>query len=142
MDVSDLIGIPYVRDGRDQRQAPFGQGGLDCWGLCRVVLSRLGVHWPELPDDAIMSERELAVTCHEGAGVHVGDVLVLPGDGGNPPHRETLSDGLGQGMGVGVCINARQFITTVPRNGSHLANISAYRTAGAIVRRVRPRGLL
>lgn len=37
VDVSDLIGVPFVDGGRDPRQ------GLDCWGLAVEVYRRFGV---------------------------------------------------------------------------------------------------
>jgi cell wall-associated NlpC family hydrolase len=39
---SDLVGMPYVRSGRDPAI------GLDCWGLCMEVYRRLGRCLPDL----------------------------------------------------------------------------------------------
>lgn len=41
IDVSDLIGIPFVDGGRDPKV------GLDCWGLFMIVMSRLGQTVPD-----------------------------------------------------------------------------------------------
>ncbi len=41
LNYSDLIGIPYVKGGRDPGK------GLDCWGLCMVIYRRLGFSLPE-----------------------------------------------------------------------------------------------
>ena len=42
-DLRDLIGIPFVQDGRDPAT------GLDCWGLCREALRRYGQEVPDFP---------------------------------------------------------------------------------------------
>ncbi len=48
LNYSDLIGIPYVKGGRDPSK------GLDCYGLCIVVFKRLGIDLPEFhsPDES------------------------------------------------------------------------------------------
>lgn len=40
-DLSGLIGIPFIQNGRDPTR------GLDCWGLCREVFRRYGIEVPD-----------------------------------------------------------------------------------------------
>lgn len=48
----DLIGIPFVQNGRDPKT------GLDCWGLCRVAARRFGYDIPDF-DQAIYEALEI-----------------------------------------------------------------------------------
>ena len=41
--VDDLLGVPFMPGGRDPGH------GLDCWGLVREVMGRLGVSLPDEP---------------------------------------------------------------------------------------------
>ena len=45
IDVSDLIGVPFVNHGRDIHD------GLDCYGLVMEVFRRYGKHIPEYNAD-------------------------------------------------------------------------------------------
>ena len=87
--IADLVGHPYRPGGRD----PDG-GGLDCWGLVRVVLGRLGVTLPlyadtlwDSPADSeraaavALGEAEAAWTQVEPAACRPGDVALLRIDG-------------------------------------------------------------
>lgn len=46
LDYSKLIGIPYLKGGRDEK-------GLDCYGLCMYVYKIMGIELPEYdsPDE-------------------------------------------------------------------------------------------
>ena len=52
IDLQDLIGVPYVACGRDIAK----DGGLDCWGLVRVVYHGVG---KGLLPEFLIDEKEL-----------------------------------------------------------------------------------
>jgi cell wall-associated NlpC family hydrolase len=67
-DLSGLIGIPFVQNGRDPAK------GLDCWGLCREVFRRYGIDVPDFQmacydafqiHDAVESERPFWIRLDE-----------------------------------------------------------------------------
>jgi cell wall-associated NlpC family hydrolase len=64
-----LVGLPYVRGG----VVPQVDGGVDCYGLARLALARLGVHWPATPEELLAAP----------SGQGLGDAQRL--DGTQPP---------------------------------------------------------
>ena len=51
VDVSDLVGTPFVNGGRDVNI------GLDCWGLVMEVFRRHGVDVPDFTVDALAFDK-------------------------------------------------------------------------------------
>ena len=62
-DLRDLIGIPFLQNGRDPAV------GLDCWGLCREALRRFGRDVPDFPHavyDALEIDAQAATEARTG----------------------------------------------------------------------------
>lgn len=68
-----LIGLRYVRGGRDPRR----HGGVDCFGLTCLVLERLGVLWPHAPEELIARAGRMVRPLPPRAAARPGDVLVV-----------------------------------------------------------------
>ena len=51
MEISDLIGVPFVSRGRDPKT------GLDCWGLVMEIGRRMGKDIPDFYVDALDSKQ-------------------------------------------------------------------------------------
>ena len=82
-----LIGIPFVWGGRDIER----DGGLDCWGLVRLVR-------PEVPDYEADNMSDAAIVMRKKAGdwarvmsPQVGDI-VLMGRSSVPHHAGILTE--------------------------------------------------
>lgn len=72
-DLATLVGVPYVERGRDLAR----DGGLDCYGLVRVGLARLGVLWPENEAEALACSESLAIRLATGERPQRGDVVEM-----------------------------------------------------------------
>lgn len=72
-DLATLVGVPYVERGRDLAR----DGGLDCYGLVRVGLARLGVLWPENEAEALACSESLAVRLTSSERPQRGDVVEM-----------------------------------------------------------------
>ncbi|MFW6364422.1 MAG: NlpC/P60 family protein [Bacteroidota bacterium] len=115
LDVSDLIGTPFVDGGRDPAT------GLDCWGLFMVVMCRIGQPVPDYE-----------ISCFDSS--EIGKAA-----------RHTLAtqwqrtDKPGPGVGVtleidhkkkncmqhfGVCINKHKFIHTLMKTGCIITSLN------------------
>lgn len=108
LDVSDLIGVPFVPGGRDIAS------GLDCWGLFMVVMGRIGHEVPdyrvtcfdssvvgEAAREALRSRWSPALQAEEGVGI---TLALDPGLPGVAQH-------------FGVAINKYRFIHTLESTG-------------------------
>ncbi len=126
--VHDLVGAPYAERGTCARD------GLDCWGLARIVMSRLNVHLPREPAQALADDLERREwTSRDPLGAcRVGDVLILEGGeagGGNP--REHL----------GVALGSFQFIHATRVSGVRVDRMDVWQRSGKIRRVLRARAL-
>lgn len=59
MNISDLVGIPYVAGGR-------GLDGADCWGTARLYYQRIGIDLPSYDGPTIPSDHEAVRAAREG----------------------------------------------------------------------------
>ena len=113
----DLLDVPWVEGGRDPSRA----GGLDCWGVVKVVRERLGLETPDpfavadLDEAPALSEAVLDefAASWELLGVNpfpeAGDVAVFDGFAGAKTHAVV---GIGDGM---VLHSGRRFgVACVP----------------------------
>ena len=85
-DFDDLIGVPYVEDGRDPGT------GLDCYGLVLVIAERIGrrPEWREVPFSSRQAGDVLALS-----------VLGVPGHTGVVIDAERM---IHAARGKGVCV--------------------------------------
>lgn len=98
-----------------------------CWGLARLVLSRLGAAVPEDPAAAAAQRVGLGTTVPLSRATRRGDVLVI--ESGDEQH-------------VGVCLDEFRFIHAAGGGrGVRVESIEVYHRAGLIVDIVRPRAL-
>jgi cell wall-associated NlpC family hydrolase len=76
-DLASLVGVPYVDRGRDIDR----DGGLDCYGLVRLGLERLGVQWPVDEAEALAAPEGLARRLVDGERPGRGDVVEMSIEG-------------------------------------------------------------
>ncbi|HSW39595.1 MAG TPA: NlpC/P60 family protein, partial [Acidobacteriota bacterium] len=113
--VNDLIGVPFVDDGRDL-------SGLDCWGLVMLVLARMGKQIPDyrvrcdatdeisqLVDDARASAAWKPV-----AAPAPGDLVAIRADSRIPDAVQHFGVYLGEG----------RFIHVMQKHGVAIVRIS------------------
>ena len=118
VDVSDLIGVPFVSRGRDP------QKGLDCWGLVLEVSRRFGQTLPDFYVDAldgkqigviynfVRSEWKELEKPEPGAVVGIRlDRACLPG---TTQH-------------FGICVDRRQFIHTLKNVGVIISKFDRFK---------------
>lgn len=123
--IDALVGLPYVQDGRDPRPvSDGGDGGVDCWGLLWLAEKAMGVEIPSRQPSSAASMREFFVPLCEGAGLRVGDVLVI-----DPPDGE---------LHVGMVLDAFRFVHATSACGSVRDRIEHWRPGGLIRARLRP----
>lgn len=113
----DLFAIPYARDGRDPRPVALGgDGGVDCYGLCRLAAERLGLEGllPVDPAEALIGEEALARELPPGLAAIPGDGLLWPSQDDKRPH-------------LALCLDAFWAIHTTAREGVRLHRIAMLR---------------
>lgn len=108
LDVSDLIGTPFVDGGRDPKV------GLDCWGLFAEVMRRAGILVPDYKISCFDSSQigraarhALATQWERTDKPEPGAGVVLEID---PEKKNCIQH-------FGVCINKFQFIHTLEKSG-------------------------
>jgi len=115
LDVSDLIGTPFVSKGRNPKT------GLDCWGLVMEISRRMGKGIPDFYVDAMDSkqigviksfaEKDWTKTDKPETGVVVGIRL----------DRGCLPDVT---QHFGVCLDRRRFIHTMQDTGVIITDLN------------------
>ncbi len=115
LNVSDLIGVPFVDGGRDP------ETGLDCWGLTMIVMRRCGL---EIPDYKISCfdtseigqavRRDLAARWAKASMPEFGVGLVMDLDPRLPGIHQHF----------GVCVSKDKFIHTLKKTGVILTKIA------------------
>jgi cell wall-associated NlpC family hydrolase len=104
--VSDLIGVPFVDDGRDVT-------GLDCWGLAMLVLARLGKQIPDYrvrcdATDEISTLVETAKTDSRWKQVETpipGDLVAIRADSRIPDAVQHFGVYIGEGRFIHILVN-------------------------------------
>lgn len=127
---ADLVGLPYRSGGRSLE--PDGPtAGIDCYGVVRAYLARLGVDLPEDQAGALADARTLGMRA-SGEPPRRGDVLVLEGAALPTAERE---------VHVAVMIDNFRCLHATREAGSVVERVDAI-TARCPVRSVlRPRPL-
>ena len=115
LNVSDLIGVPFVDGGRDP------DTGLDCWGLFMIVMDRLGTPVPDYKISCFDSteigraaRHALATQWKKVYQPAPGVGLVLDIDPAKPGIKQHF----------GVCVSKDRFIHTLEKTGVILTKLS------------------
>lgn len=119
-DLASLVGVPYVERGRDIDR----DGGLDCYGLVRLGLSRLGVEWPADEAEALGHPESLATRLTPAERPMRGDVA------------EMLMDGRAH---VGLMVDGFTVLHAKREGTSVLTPLSTLRRLRAVIGVSRPR---
>lgn len=119
-DLATLVGVPYVERGRDLAR----DGGLDCYGLVRVGLARLGVLWPENEAEALAASKALATRLTNQQRPQRGDVV------------EMLMGGRAH---VGLMVDGFTVLHAKSEGASVLTSLSILRRMRAVIGVSRPR---
>lgn len=112
---NDLIGTPFVDGGRDPRT------GLDCWGLFRIVMARLG---QSVPDYTIscFDATEIGAAARRALATQWKKVDVATPGVGVVMDLDPALPGLNQHFGV--CVNDTYFIHTLIKTGCILSRVN------------------
>lgn len=116
IDLMDVRHTPFVDGGRDPRK------GLDCWGLVRVVLRRMGIDAPDYRHSAFASHDIGGTAAREMAGgawavvtsPKAGDVVCMDNDPAVP----------GTVQHFGVYLGGNLFIHILQKTGVLLTDIN------------------
>ena len=65
LDAASLIGVPYLKNGRDPKT------GLDCFGTLVECYRRMGVELPPAETGRTLSENAVLIEAHKGDWVEV-----------------------------------------------------------------------
>lgn len=111
LDVSDLIGIPYVKNGRG-----LSDGGYDCYGLAIEVEKRIGNH---LVDIFYSDERNEKLVEEAASTINVEktDTIII---------GTLLEIWLKGELHIGVAISEELFIHCTYNQGVRVSRISSY----------------
>lgn len=112
IDVSDLIGVPYLDNGRTLK-------GLDCYGLAIEVEKRLG----KTLQDAVYEnhDKELSEIWAPLLNVHSTDII---------KEGTILEIHVGNTLHIAVALNEREMIHATTNQGVRISRIAAYKIAG------------
>ena len=110
IDISDLIGVPFRRGGRDINT------GFDCWGLAVEVYKRYGITIPEYNHEDInaLSNKDVGETIL----AHLGEWVELPQP--EIPCIVTVRNDIVYVNHVGVYIGNNFYINTLKKMGTCL----------------------
>ncbi|MEQ1788585.1 MAG: NlpC/P60 family protein, partial [Acidimicrobiales bacterium] len=122
LNLAELIGTPYVEGGRDVAR----DKGLDCWGVTRAGLARIGIEAPEEMGAAVEFLAARAELLSDKRIPQAGDLIVLSG-----PINERGYMGVPRpedgGRHVGICIDGWRFVHAVRGVNASVASVAYYR---------------
>lgn len=110
LDVSDLIGIPYLTNGRTKEE------GFDCYGLAIEVEKRFG---KELID-VVYQDHNIRLSDEFAPLLNIKKTDFIIGG-------TLLEIHIGEELHIGVAINKREFIHATTNQGVRISPIGAYK---------------
>ncbi len=114
-DLTDLIGTPYIQNGRDP------QVGLDCWGVCLEAMRRFGHKLPDF-DQAIYSALEVRDKFYQAVSRSEWVKLAEP-EPGCVVAMASDPDLPGAITHVGVCIGRGRAIHTLTKHNCSIIRL-------------------
>lgn len=118
---ADLVGVPYVEGGRDRER----DGGLDCYGLVRAGLMRLGLQWPE----------------NEAIALATPECLAEPVSGRVPRTGDVVEMVIGDLRHIGLMLDETAVLHAQRGSRSVISTLSGLRRLRIVVGIARPWGL-
>ena len=112
IDVSDLIGVPYLDNGRTLE-------GLDCYGLAIEVEKRLG----KKLRDAVYENHDVELSQKWAPLLNVRSVDFIT-------EGTLLEIHVGNTLHVAVALDSREMIHATTNQGVRISRIAAYKIAG------------
>ena len=112
IDVSDLIGVPYVDNERSL-------SGLDCYGLAILVEKRLG----KTLQDAVYENHDIELSEKYAPLLNVRRTDFIT-------EGTLLEIHVGNTLHIAVALNEREMIHATTNQGVRISRIAAYKIAG------------